>query len=131
LKFVSGPGIPGFPYPNYPESFPSERVELLPITPDIQKIIILMNEGREEECDEFSRKHELYMPKNQIGGIPLLLQGATENPKCQNCRLSMPFLICISNRASFSNRFTDYDYVQVIFYFCSDCQVVSAFQACD
>lgn len=132
LKFKKGRTEPEFPYPNYPEFFPAKPIALEVIKAEDEVIQAMINEGRLNEQEVISKRPELCRPRNQIGGVPYLVQ---KNPGqsliCPACNTDMPFLASIVDDAENGLIFTGNDYVQVLYCYCRDCRVVAAFQQCD
>jgi hypothetical protein len=102
------------------------------MTADEQKTLQARVLSDSEDDDE-----DLFAPRHQLGGYPFIY-----NPSktfCPVCSKEMPVLaaICdstIGNDAfgvEAENSFTGNGGVQMLFQFCRDCSVVSAYQSCD
>ena len=130
LEYEKGGTKNDFPYKNYPIFFPGSHVRLDEITKDIQQDIILLNEGRKDECGEAVQSHKLDRPKHQIGGVPFFVQGLPKM-KCLEGNEEMPFLASIADDTVDGKGFTGNPFVQVIFHYCEKCHVVGAIQRCD
>lgn len=74
---------------------------------------------------------DICQPRHQIGGIPYLVQQEFDEMVCPICGRRMPFLAAIADEAPEGHSFTVNDHVQVLYYFCIDCYVISAIQRCD
>ncbi len=132
LQFGRGGTASDFPYEHYPVFFPEWKVILEPISTEQQKAIILLNEGREDECGEVVYREKLNVPRHQIGGVPLLLQFDDQDLlKCPHCRKIMPFFAEIGDDTGGAGAFTGNKFVQVIYSLCRKCRVVGCYQACD
>ena len=115
-------GIDG-PYDGYTGKFPAQKVSLEPLGDKAES----SNERDEDDDDEI---------RHQIGGRPFI-----DNPQslaCPTCSKEMPLLAAICNDATGndpwqeeSKTFTGNGGVQMIFHFCRDCSVVSAYHSCD
>jgi hypothetical protein len=120
------------PYDGFQGIFPHRHVALQPMTADEQKTLQARVLSDSEDDDE-----DLFAPRHQLGGYPFIY-----NPSktfCPVCSKEMPVLaaICdstIGNDAfgvEAENSFTGNGGVQMLFQFCRDCSVVSAYQSCD
>lgn len=131
LKIALGQAEIDFPYANYPEAFPSRRCCLSPLPDHAIKNIVLCNENRLGEIPADESIH-LLKPAHQVGGVPILLQPYPSNGiSCIGCGNEMPILASMGDDSGDGLGFTGNSYVQVIFCFCGQCRIVSAYQSCD
>ena len=108
------------PYDGYTGVFPPRKVALTPVDENA--------ETTAEEDDD---------PAHQIGGEPFIANPQTI--QCPVCSKPMPLLASICDDASGndpwhreeSSSFAGNGGVQMIFHFCRDCAVVSAYHCCD
>jgi hypothetical protein len=118
----------GFPYEKYPVVFPSVSFELGPISYSDKLIIAILNDpdGDDEFKFESERASELSIPAHQFGGMPFLLN-SNINKYCYVCGQEMLLTASIGNNCfSSSNGFFGNDFVQLVFFTCAPCKVVSA-----
>ena len=77
---------PDYPYKNYPESFETSPLQLIPIPPDVQRAIEALTTDAEDDWDELGDYLELNIPAHQIGGMPFLIQhNVDERHICPKC----------------------------------------------
>ena len=132
LGFGQGGTASDFPYEDYPIFFPGIRCDFLEIPDNVQNLIQQANRG-EHVSSEIQFEGILIAQLNhQVGGEPWLTQ---QNPefrlKCCLCNKFMSFLASIGDESIDTRGFTGNPFVQVLFHFCEDCQVIGAFQQCD
>jgi hypothetical protein len=124
----------GFPYDDYPIFFPEARVRLLRIQGNDQSIILQLNSSN---CDpEFKfgnpRGRQLSIPTHQFGGVPYLVDSSAEGKICAICGNEMPLVASVGNKSFSPNEgFSGNDFVQILYWTCSSCGVVSARNFCD
>lgn len=124
----------GFPYDNYPLIFDPKVFDLEAVGTDDQDIILKLNSP---DCDSgfiFSnpRADFLSMPAHQFGGVPYLAAGNDHQKNCVLCKNEMHLIASISNESYSDNEgFSGNDFVQVVYWICPSCQVVSAQNFCD
>jgi|HubBroStandDraft_4_1064222.scaffolds.fasta_scaffold01806_3 hypothetical protein len=120
------------PYEGYTGVFPHRQVSLQPLTADEEKQL------RARVVDDFDDGDEdLFTPRHQVGGYPFIYNPSKTS--CPLCSSEMPLLaaICDSSIGNDAfgiepeNSFTGNGGVQMLFQFCRDCSVVSAYQSCD
>jgi hypothetical protein len=110
--------------------FPARRVALQPLS-DAQQ-----QELKARQVEDAPDDIDAYFG-HQIGGYPFIY-----NPSkafCPKCSKEMPGLAAISDCAAGNNDFSDEpgetftgnSGVQMVFHFCRDCSVVSAYHSCD
>jgi len=121
---------PDGPYDGYTGQFPLCQVSLQPLSESEQRQLLARQaEGAEDDIDVYHN--------HQVGGYPSI-----ENPCkafCPVCSKEMPLLASISDNATGGegfndepeNTFTDNCGVQMIFLFCRNCSVVTAYHSCD
>jgi len=124
-------GLAG-PFDGYKGVYPLCKVSLEPM--DEQDDAKLARRAHEEGDEEYD---DLFAPRHQVGGSPFIY-----NPKtltCPGCSTNMPVLAAICDHASGnnpwqpdeSNSFTGNGGAQMVFQFCRDCAIVSAYHSCD
>ena len=122
--------FPGTPYDNYPDYFPSVHVTLEEISDGDQEIIKRMMKD-----DNYFVKHMNDYPRlsecsHQIGGEPFLVQPLMRM-NCPLCGKAMPFFASIGDDSGDNTGFTKNPYVQVIYYYCRNCHLISSYAQCD
>lgn len=129
---IYGTGRPesDFPYPEYPAAFPSVTCDLLPLTKAQQAMIAELNAGEFVE-PAVADGLLLDVPRHQIGGEPYLVQPGMGAMDCPTCKTELPLLATIGDDTIDGRGFTGNDYVQVLYFLCSTCAVVAAYQTCD
>ncbi len=132
LKFRSGSQQKDFPYPDYPHWFPGAQVCLIALSHEEQAAVGVLNSSAciEQILQIEEQTPELARPRHQVGGEPLLLQGWPDHI-CPSCGKQAPLLASIGNDCLDSRGLAGYDFVQVLFTFCRECDVVMASNACD
>lgn len=121
-----------FPYEYYPRHFPGTPIQLVPLTEDEQLTICQINEGILEPFDT-PFNTSLSCPTHQVGGEPWLVQSDWDCWKmdCPECGEEMPCLASIGDSNLLPRGFTENSYVQFVFSYCPECDVVGALQQCD
>lgn len=135
VEYIKGTGDhEGFPYENYPEAFQEVRRELQRVSEGDQQLIRQLNSP---DCDpdleyDNPRARELSTPTHQFGGIPYLVDPELPEKKCILCDKEMLLVAAIGND-SYSNEygFSGNDFVQILYWACPKCHVVSALNFCD
>jgi hypothetical protein len=119
----------GFPYDDYPILFDEVRLRLRPLTEDEQSMIVQLNQPN---CPP-GLKHDnpladrLSIPTHQFGGVPYLVDPAASERDCIVCGKNMPVVASIGNKSySKNDGLSGNDFVQVLYWACASCQVVSA-----
>lgn len=119
-----------FPFPDYPEAFPSVTCDLLPLTKAQQSMIAELNAG--EFIDPAVADGLLLdVLRHQIGGEPYLVQPGAGALNCPKCKAELPLLAVIGDDTIDGRGFTGNDYVQVLYFLCSKCAILAAYQSCD
>ena len=132
LQYTKGSMQSDFPYEDYPVAFPEAACALVPITADEQSMLRDLNSGSDDIYKIEDTRHDLVMPRHQIGGEPLLLQeDSAESPQCPVCSSPMPFFAQIGDRCLDARGLVGYEYVQVMYYLCRGCCVLTAFNGAD
>jgi hypothetical protein len=120
----------GFPYVGYPSSFPPVPCELVQISKSDQMIISKLNASAFTNPDyKYSTigAEELAQPRHQFGGEPFLLDPNAHEKHCPVCKNEMLLFASIANdNYSDSDGFFGNDFVQILYWICSSCQIVSA-----
>lgn len=121
-----------FPYPDYPEFFPEQAVRLIAIPSAVQRRICEANARTIDKDVEFSPEFAPHMePHHQVGGIPYLLEGDREPELCPQCEKPMPILGSACSESGSKMKFARNRFMQVVFEYCADCQIVHASYECD
>lgn len=125
-------GLEG-PYEGYTGVYPLQEIALDPMDEedDAKLNAARMSEG------EYDLDDDLFEPRHQVGGSPFIYNSQTI--MCPNCSKEMPLLAALCNDATGnapwnseeSNTFTGNGGVQMVFQFCRDCAIVSAYHSCD
>jgi len=115
-----------FPYPHYPARFEPVHLALEPISIEDQRLMLALNDDPRLAYRN-KRAKWLYQPRHQFGGTPYLLQGEIEPKRCIVCGEEMPVIASIGNEAYSDERgFFGEDFVQIVYWCCAPCQVISA-----
>ena len=128
LAYNKGPAHHDFPYANYPVFFPRVAVELQALTSEEQATIRQINKRGVLLED---RSPRLAVPRAQVGGEPRLMQFPLSTCVCPVCGGSMPLFASVGNGTGSALGFTDNDFVQMVFFLCDTCTVVTAYDMCD
>jgi hypothetical protein len=131
LAYNKGPAHGDFPYSNYPVFFPRVAVELQALTSEEQTAIRQINRREVGSVSIARRFPRLAVPRAQVGGEPRLMQWPVSTCVCPVCGGSMPLLASIGNGTGSALGFTDNDFVQMVFFLCDTCTVVTACNMCD
>lgn len=121
---------PGGPYDGFTGVFEHRLVSLQPLSPEQQDSQIARFFSDSDTDDEVGLGH-------QIGGYPKIYDPSKTT--CPICSTEMPLLANICNDATGNNpdgvkgtdTFTDNAGVQMVFSFCRNCSVVSAYHSSD
>ena len=131
LSYTKGEPQSNFPYENYPGFFPRVDVNLEVITPEEQLVMKRLNR-REAGSTQLARQFpRLAVPRAQVGGEPRLMQWPLSVRTCPVCRKPMLLLASIGNETGSTLGFTDNVFVQMVFFLCADCTVITAFNLTD
>jgi len=135
VEFCKGVGdSEGFPYDDYPVQFDEIRLQLQRMTKEDQSIIIELNDP---DCDpdlkyDNERASDLSEPMHQFGGMPYLISPEETSKDCVICGCEMFLTASIGNNSHSNNEgFSGNDFVQVVYWTCPECHVVSARNFCD
>lgn len=124
----------GFPYDDYPVHFDEVRFQLQRMTKEDQALIIELNKS---DCDpdfkyDNDRAFELSRPMHQFGGVPYLIAPDDANKNCPICSAEMFLVASIGNDSYSENEgLSGNDFVQVVYWACPECSVISARNLCD
>ncbi|RDS82321.1 hypothetical protein DWU98_09885 [Dyella monticola] len=129
IDFVAGvDDFEGFPYDSYPIVFSAVPFGLSPIQDGDRLLISILNDPEGDAGFKFesNRASELSVPTHQFGGLPFLLRPDINGKRCAVCSQEMPLIASIGNKC-FSNDggFFGDDFVQLVYFACGACQVVS------
>jgi len=130
-KYRRGGVQKDFPYPFYPEWFPERFVKMVPVPADIQEYISAVNCGKVQEYRLPEDIQRFCRPRHQVGGEPILVQGTVEPFPCGCCGRNMKLLAAIADECADPRGFAGNPFAQVIYWFCGECRIVGARQACD
>jgi hypothetical protein len=123
---------PAGPYDGYTGIFPERQVSLQAMSESEQRIL-----ERRFATGLEDRRNEPPRGRHQIGGYPVI-----DNPSktsCPICSEDMPLLAALCDDATGNqpfeiepeNSFAGDGSVQMIFHFCRNCSVVTAYHSCD
>jgi thiol-disulfide isomerase/thioredoxin len=70
-------------------------------------------------------------PRHQLGGEPYLIQPGAGALDCPKCRAELPLLAAVGDDTIDGRGFTGNDYVQVLYFLCTQCAILAAYQTCD
>jgi hypothetical protein len=119
-----------FPYSDYPRRFDPVGFNLEPISAADREIIEILNGPNATDYElqyEPGRARELAQPRHQFGGLPFLLQSDSCSQTCPTCGIEMILIAAIANENfSTPEGFFGEDFVQVVYWCCEECQVISA-----
>jgi hypothetical protein len=127
---------PDFPYPDYPDSFPPQRM-ILSLVPEHIREAIEWGETPDSEDRPNAEQYasiwqELWLRSDlrQVGGVPLGVQLIT-TWACPYCAAQMPIVAAISDDCTDPRGFTDNAGSQTVFAYCPFCSIVGASVQCD
>jgi len=135
---IDGAG-PDFPYEGYPKSFRAVSGTLEAISEREQAIILHLNKSAAPDfavdpdyAMNTPEANDLSYPRHQFGGVPLLLQSDAPPKDCIECRREMQLFASVGN-GNYTNDlgFFGNDFVQILYWCCPACQIVSARNYCD
>jgi hypothetical protein len=119
----------GFPYDHYPILFDEVRLRLRLLTKEEQSMIALLNGP---DCPP-GLKHDdsladrLSIPAHQFGGVPYLVDPVASEKDCVVCGKNMPVVASIGNKSYSENEgLSGNEFVQILYWACASCRVVSA-----
>ena len=124
----------GFPYDDYPVLFDEVLLQLQRMTKEDQAVISELNKP---DCDpdfkyDNNRAFELSKPMHQLGGVPYLISPDDAVKDCPICGREMFLVASIGNNSYSQNEgFSGNDFVQVVYWACPECCVVSTRNFCD
>jgi hypothetical protein len=122
---------PDGPYDGYTGHYWLKRVSLIPLSEKVQT----RQKAAQSDSDLML---DLYGEQNhQIGGFPVIAN--SQEITCPVCLKESPLFAVICDDATGNNpgkvpaenTFVDNCGVQMVFHFCRDCSVVSAYHSCD
>lgn len=119
-----------FPYEGYPEFFSGAPVRLEPVPPAEVQIVAALNDGSRSASELPADERRLSVPRHQVGGAPLFLQGSPA-VLCPECSMPMAFLACCADETPDGRGYTGNEFVQVVFMVCVQDRVVLSYQECD
>lgn len=129
LSYTQGPREVGFPYADYPSSFPALATFLVPLTDEEQAVLRIRNVGG-DVGEAWERNPQVDRPQHQVGGEPYLLQNS-EQRRCPRCGLPMPLFASVGDDTGSGQGFTQNAWVQTLVHLCRDCCVLTLYQRCD
>ena len=123
---------PDGPYDGYTGAFPLCKVSLESLTESEHLKLAARQTSESDEDDD-----ELFEPRHQVGGYPFIYN--QEKTICPLCSKDMPLLAAICDDATGNSpwqvgeadSFTGNGAVQMVFHFCRDYLVLSAYHSCD
>jgi hypothetical protein len=132
VQYEEGRPEVDFPYEAYPDHFPAASARLVRVSTEDQALLKSVNAGACDEAKLQRNRPELIVPRHQYGGEPLLVQRDTGyQVACPGCRSPMPFLASIGDACLDPRGFVGNEFVQVLYHYCRECQVIGAFHRCD
>jgi len=132
LQYQKGKAYDDFPYENYPIYFPRANAVLDQIPNGDQEIITALNRDTIDAWEINRSRPDLNRPRHQIGGEPYLVQRNLEDEiRCLMCSEHIPFFAAVGDEAPHGMRFTGNEFVQVLFHYCRECNLVAAYQHTD
>lgn len=133
LEYGPGGACLDFPYVDYPTAFPGAPAVLLEMTGEAQRLIQAFHEDDEFTWEDIPEGLRYLIDcRHQIGGEPFLIQrNPEEQMACCRCHRRMPFLAAIGDDCLDARGFTGNVAVQVLYFYCTNCHVIGAFQQCD
>lgn len=126
---AGGDDSDGFPYNDYPVIFPPVQFLLRPVPEEDQDLIRRLNDTRIDQGFRFDseRAGQLSVPTHQFGGLPFLLDPLVGEKRCVVCGFEMELVASIGNHCySRDEGFFGNDFVQLLFFGCASCRVLSA-----
>jgi len=131
IEYTKGGVHSDFPYEGYPVAFAPFAAELQQVAMSDQIIIKKMNRREDDPIALEEQFPNLAVPRTQIGGEPRLLQWPLPPRLCPVCRDSMPMLAAVGNTNGTPRGLFGNDFVQLLFYYCIACAVVTAINLTD
>ena len=120
-----------FPYEDYPDHFREKPIILVPIKEEIQDFLKNLND-KAYSSSKYKKEHrDFFIPQHQIGGEPLMLEPLLAQLKCSQCKKRMPLFASIGNQSSSERGFANNPKVQVLYFYCQRCYIISCFQQCE
>ncbi|MBB5944501.1 hypothetical protein [Xanthomonas sp. 3307] len=123
-----------FPYPNYPEAFDEVSVGIRRLSEEEVAVIGKLNAPDVDPDYKFSGSlpSELSVPQHQFGGVPYLLDAGRARKVCPACKKEMTIIASVGNKNySTDEGFVGNDFVQILYFSCSFCKVISALNFSD
>ncbi|WP_155617095.1 hypothetical protein [Xanthomonas translucens] len=123
-----------FPYPNYPEVFNEVSVGIRRLSDEEMAVIERLNAPDVDGEYKFSGAlpSMLSVPQHQFGGVPYLLDTERVRKDCPVCKKEMTVIASVGNKNySTDEGFVGNDFVQILYFSCSSCKVVSALNFSD
>lgn len=129
-RHLAGGNAGDFPYADYPRHFSGAGVWLDPVPAQEVQVVAELKDGSRSATDLSTQQQHLSVPRHQVGGSPLFLQGAPA-VLCPACATPMAFITCCADEAPDGARYTGNQFVQVVFMLCERDRIVSSYQECD
>lgn len=126
VEFARGAASAEFPYADYPREFPESWARLDPVPPEVQGRISSLNAGDLEFWQV--RREEWARPHHQLGGEPLIVESSFDARRCPICRSEQEMLAGVADDCLDRRGLAGNDMVQVVYWLCRRCVVVSACQ---
>lgn len=123
-----------FPYEDYPLLFDETWHELSVVDDEDHAILVELNnpDGDPDFKYDNDRAWQLSVPRHQFGGVAYLLDPDSLGKCCPICNDEMTVVATIGNDSfSKNDGFFGHDFVQVVYWACGPCKVVSAINYCD
>ena len=112
-----------FPYEGYARAHPESAVALVPVSgPDQRTIAGWNRDGSVRSAKQLS----ILDARHQLGGEPWLAQPGEAGPSCCRCGQPQPFLASIGDESTDPRGLIGCAGVQVLYFFCRSCRVLTA-----
>lgn len=121
--------VDDFPYPDYPVVFKDQRFEAREVTLSEAAQWSTLNAMtlRDEQIDPDSPLWDLAKPRHQFGGKPYLLNPADAEATCPLCGTAMPIFATVADESGIPEQpFFGNEYVQLVYFLCAPCRVLTA-----
>ena len=129
LEWHSGGQGPDRPYAAYPVAFPRAGADLSPIEADVARNVRRLN--RREISLGSVDKEAWARPRHQVGGEPVFCGDFEPMRPCAGCGGQSDFLAAIADNCLDPRGFSENEFVQTLFWYCTRCHRVEAMQDCD
>jgi hypothetical protein len=135
LEVGEGPPVKDFPYPDYPRWFKERNVRLVDMQEELhlakQQFAYLFENDRPEIRRRWDilAQDQIETTIHQFGGVPFLYD--YEVPNCLRCSKEMTFLCTVEDNTWGEQGFVGAECVQVVYFICLGCTIITARNECD